>query len=164
MRADEPERRTRERGAAVGAGPIFSMGEPTMARIVIAAAAALTLAGCSSISDSFKPAPQTVAVKLESNPAGATATTSLGPTCTTPCEVTVPVADNFTVDFTLDRFLPQTVPVQVIRQQGDFYSPASTRIDPNPVIAELAPAPAPKRARRATRKPAPATAAPGGAR
>lgn len=163
MRADEPEHRTAigERGRR---GPDLWMGEPIMARIAIAAAAALTLAGCSSMSDAFKPAPQTVAVKLESNPAGATATTSQGPACTTPCEVTVPVTDNFTVDFTLDRFLPQTVQVQVIRQQGDFYSPASTRIDPNPVVAELAPAPVPKRGRRTARKPAPAAAAPGGAR
>jgi hypothetical protein len=140
------------------------MGEPIMARIAIAALAALALAGCSSFSDAFKPAPQTVAVKLESNPAGATATTSLGPGCTTPCEVTVPVTDSFTVDFTLDRFLPQTVPVQIIRQQGDFYSPASTRIDPNPVVAELTPAPAPKRARRSARKPASPPPAAGGAR
>ena len=43
----------------------------------------------------------------------------------------------FTVTFALPKFLPVTVPVQVIRIPGDFATPASTTIDPNPVVAEL---------------------------
>ena len=32
----------------------------------------------------------------------------------------------------MPRFQPVTVPVQVIRNPGDFTTPASTTIDPNP--------------------------------
>ena len=35
----------------------------------------------------------------------------------------------------MNKFLPVTVPVQVINIPGDFSSPASTTIDPNPVVA-----------------------------
>ena len=76
--------------------------------------------------------------------------TSLGPGCKTPCSVAVPAADaGFRVTYTLNKFQPVTVPVQVIRHPGDFASPASTTIDPNPVVAELQPAgPPPKAVRK----------------
>ena len=65
----------------------------------------------------------------------------LGPGCKTPCSVAVTPPDTgFTVTYTLNRFQPATVPVQVIRTPGDFTTPASTTIDPNPVVAELQPA------------------------
>jgi hypothetical protein len=59
------------------------------------------------------------------------------------------------------------VPVQVINIPGDFDAPASTSIDPNPVVGELQPAgPPPKAARKPMRpkkpKPKPAAAAPAG--
>ena len=60
----------------------------------------------------------------------------------------------------MDKFQPATVPVQVIQNPGDFSTPASTTIDPNPVIAELKPAgppPKPVRAKPKRPKPKPAT-------
>ena len=52
----------------------------------------------------------------------------------------------------MNKFQPVTVPVQVINLPGDFSTPASTTIDPNPVVAELQPAgPPPKPARRRPR-------------
>jgi hypothetical protein len=55
------------------------------------------------------------------------------------------------------------VPVQVIHVPGDFSTPASTSIDPNPVVGELQPAGPPK-ARKLNRPkkrlPKPAAAAP----
>ncbi len=58
----------------------------------------------------------------------------------------------FSVTYTLNKFQPATIPVQVIRIPGDFSTPASTTFDPNPVVAELQPAgPPPK----AVAKPAP---------
>ena len=88
-------------------------------------------------------------------PPGADAKTSLGPGCKTPCSVAVPAADGgFTVTYTLNKFQPVTVPVQVINVPGDFSTPASTTIDPNPVVAELQPAgPPPKPARKRPPKP-----------
>ncbi len=60
----------------------------------------------------------------------------------------------FSVTFTLNKFQPATIPVQVTRNPGDFSSPASTTIDPNPVVAELQPAgPPPKAARKKVVKP-----------
>jgi hypothetical protein len=137
-----------------------------MRRVIVIAVAGLGLAGCSSFStDYFKSTPPPVTVQLESAPQGADATTSLGPGCKTPCSVSVPAADNFTVTYTLNRFQPLTVPVQVIRVPGDFSTPASTTIDPNPVVGELRPAAPPKKPiRRPAKKPKPkaAAAAPAG--
>jgi hypothetical protein len=137
-----------------------------MRRVIVSAVAGLGLAGCSSFSmDAFKSTPPPVNVQLESSPQGADARTSLGPGCKTPCSVSVPAADSFTVTYTLNKFQPLTVPVQVIRIPGDFTTPASTTVDPNPVVGELQPAgPPPRPARKPMRpkkpKPKPAAAAP----
>jgi hypothetical protein len=138
-----------------------------MRRVIVTAVAGLGLVGCSTFSTdsfTFKPTPPTVSVQIDSIPSGADARTSLGPGCKTPCSVSVP-AENFTVTYTLNRFQPLTVPVQVINIPGDFSTPASTAIDPNPVVGELQPAgPPPKAARKPMRpkkpKPKPATPAP----
>ena len=134
-----------------------------MRRVVVIAVAGASLAGCSSFSlDSFKPAPPTVQVQIDSIPSGADAKTSVGPGCKTPCSVAVPALDGgFSVTYTMDKFLPVTVPVQVINIPGDFSTPASTTIDPNPVVAELQPAgPPPKPVRRKPKQPKSAAAAP----
>jgi hypothetical protein len=130
-----------------------------MRRAIVIAAAGASLAGCSSFSvpslDAFKPTPPTVQVQLESVPQGAEARTSLGPSCKTPCSVAVPAPDGgFSVTFTLNKFHPATIPVQVVNIPGDFATPASTNIDPNPVVAELQPAgPPPKAVRSKPLKP-----------
>jgi hypothetical protein len=136
-----------------------------MHRVILSAVAGLGLAGCSSFSmDAFKSTPPPVNVQLESAPQGANAVTSLGPGCKTPCSVSVPAADSFTVTYTLNKFQPMTVPVQVVRIPGDFSTPASTTVDPNPVVAELQPAVPVKPVRKPMRpkkpKPTPAAAAP----
>jgi hypothetical protein len=137
-----------------------------MRRVIGIAVAGFGLAGCSSFSmDAFKSTPPPVTVQLESAPQGANAVTSLGPGCKTPCSVSVPAADSFTVTYTLNKFQPMTVPVQVIRIPGDFSTPATTTVDPNPVVAELQPAgPPPRAVRKPLRpkkpKPKPAAAAP----
>ena len=115
--------------------------------------------------DVFKSAPPTVQVRLESNPPGADATTSLGPGCKTPCSVSVPAPSApFTVDYVLNKYQPASVPVNLIRNPGDFTTPASVTTDPNPVFAELQPAVPPKPVRKPhrpkPRKPKPVAAAP----
>src|ERR1700730_13112812 len=123
-----------------------------MRRVIVMAVAGATLAGCSSFSlHSFKPTPPTVQVQLESVPPGAEARTSLGPSCKTPCSVAVAAPDaGFSVTYTLNKFQPATIPAQVIHIPGDFTTPGSTNIDPNPVVAELQPAGPPPRASRKT--------------
>jgi hypothetical protein len=133
-----------------------------MRRVIVIAVTAAGLGGCSSFSlDAFKSAPPTVQVQLDSIPSGAEARTSLGPGCTTPCTVAVPAAESgFSVTYTMNKFLPATVAVRVINDPGDFSTPATTTIDPNPVVAELKPAgPPPKPVRKKPKKPKPAPAA-----
>jgi hypothetical protein len=130
---------------------------------VAGASLGVCLAGCSSFSlDSLKPTPPPVQVQLESVPPGADATTSVGPGCKTPCSVAVAAPDaGFTVTFAMPKFQPVTVPVQVIRNPGDFTSSPTTTINPDPVVAELTPAGPPPRAkstRPKKRKPKPAAA------
>ena len=88
---------------------------------VIAAAGALALAGCSGSSSSmpdwlkFKPpAPSLQALQFESEPPGAEVRTAQGQSCRTPCSLAVPFAPQ-SVTFSLNGFLPQTVPVQVLQ-------------------------------------------------
>jgi hypothetical protein len=132
-----------------------------MRRVVAIAVTGASLAGCSSLSfDSFKPAPPMVKVALESAPPGADATTSLGPACKTPCSIDVPAPDaGFSVTFAMPRFQSVTVPVQVIRNTGDFASPPTTIIEPSPVFAELGPAAPPPKARKPMRPKKPKAAA-----
>ena len=124
------------------AGWPHKSGGLIMHRVIAIAVAGYSLAGCSSLSwDAFKATPPTVQVQLESVPQGADARTSLGPGCKTPCSVDVSAPDSgFSVTYTLNKFQPATVPVQVVRIPGDFSSPPSTTINPNPVVAELQPA------------------------
>jgi hypothetical protein len=134
-----------------------------MRRVFVIAVAGMSLAGCSSFSlDSLKPTPPPIQVQLESAPPGADAVTSLGPGCKTPCQVSVPAPDaGFSVTFNLPKFQPATVAVQVIRNPGDFATPASTTVDPSPVFAELKPAGPPPKVHKAMRpkKPKKPTAA-----
>lgn len=130
-------------------------------RRVIAIAVAGALGGCSSFSmDAFRAAPPTVQVELDSVPPGADAVTSVGPSCKTPCSVAVAAPDaGFSVTYTLNKFQPLTVPVQVVHIPADISTPASTSLDPNPVVAELKPAGPPPRAPRkavSPKKPKPA--------
>jgi hypothetical protein len=128
---------------------------------VLAGSLAGVLGGCSSFSmDAFKTAPPTVQVELDSVPPGADAVTSVGPSCKTPCSVAVAAPDaGFSVTYTLNKFQPVTVPVQVVHIPADVSTPASTSFDPNPVVAELKPAgPPPKAPRKGVtqKKPKPA--------
>jgi hypothetical protein len=127
-----------------------------MRRAIVIAVAGASLGGCSTFSwDYFKSTPPAMQVQLESAPPGADARTSLGPGCKTPCSVAVPVPDTggFSVTYTLNRFQPATIQVQVVRIPGDLTTPGSTTIDPNPVFAELRPAGPPPRAARKMMRP-----------
>jgi hypothetical protein len=130
-----------------------------MRRVIAIAAAAVSLAGCSSFStpdyltlDYYKQKPPIVQLQLESTPPGAEARTSVGPGCKTPCSVSVnPPEGGFTVSYSIPGREPATVPVQVIRTEGSFFSAGTARIEPNPVIAELRPIAPPSRAHKPVR-------------
>lgn len=136
-----------------------------MNRITIVAACmlacGLTLAGCnsSSISD-FLPTGGGYPIRLETDPPGAEAQTSLGQTCRTPCTVAVPAArDDFTVTFALAGYEGQTVPVSVVTAAAmGSESPSPVQFAPNPVVAQLDPAPPPAANKKAAKPKAKARA------
>jgi hypothetical protein len=119
-----------------------------MRRAIAVAATAISLAGCSS-SDTFsyfKSAPPTIQVQLESTPPGADARTSLGPGCKTPCSVSVTPPDgvtSFLVNYSMTGLQPASVPVRVVRVDGGMFSSNTVKAEPNPVVTELRPPPAP---------------------
>lgn len=138
------------RGVRPLAAPKFGWA---MRRIIVISLAGIALPGCASLSvpglDFLTPAPSVATLQLESMPAGAEARTSAGPSCRTPCSVSVPVAP-LTVTYTLDQFEPVTVPVQPLQQtvaspNVDVGTYTVMELDPNPVFAQLAPAVPPKR-------------------
>jgi hypothetical protein len=118
--------------------------------VAMALAGGCCLSGCSSMPslswDYFKSTPPSIQVQLESQPPGADARTSVGPSCKTPCNVSIAAPDTgFTVTYNLPKFQPATIPVQVTRNPGDLTTAATTTIDPNPVFAQLQPAGPPPR-------------------
>ena len=109
-------------------------------KLVAVALAGLGLAGCTG-----RPNPPLFEIQLESTPPGAEARTSFGPGCKTPCSVNAPLPDgNFAVTYTLEGFLPATVPVAVTGSPAGFMTPGTSRIEPNPVVATLQPIEPPK--------------------
>jgi hypothetical protein len=137
-----------------------------MKRIAVIAACGLSLAACSSMPDMPsmpswmelpKGAPAATTMQFESEPAGAEAKTSLGQSCRTPCSLAVS-ASEFTVNFTMQGYQPQTVPVRIVtstetNSEGETSPP---RLVPNPVFVELQPAGAqPRRPAVAQSKPKP---------
>ena len=154
-----------------------------MIRAIAVAACGFGLASCTSMMPSFDlgaSRPATTILNIESDPPGAEARTSLGGTCRTPCTMGVSVANEFTVSYTLDGYLPQTVSVRpaattqsaiVDRDRrndvfdftgqgsiGMYSSGGPPRLDPNPVFAELRPAAPPKPPARRRQPPAAAAA------
>jgi hypothetical protein len=121
-----------------------------MTRAAAAVVLGCALAGCASVASnlplsSLLPAPQTDAIlTLDSNPPGALASTSNGGACQTPCALSTPVTDAFTVTYTLDGYLPQTVSVRPLpAEKSALIDATPPTLAPNPVMAQLQPAPPP---------------------
>jgi hypothetical protein len=105
-------------------------------------------------------------VELDSDPAGAEATTSLGGGgCRTPCSLEISAEGPFTVTFTREGYEPTTVEVKI---QHARMGVSERKFAPNPVVAQLAalapppppPPPAPKKPVAIAHPPQPPKAAP----
>jgi hypothetical protein len=136
------------------------------ARALVVSGFALLLCACSGwprgagfgLFGSTPAMPATASIDLDSDPQGAEAKTSLGASCQTPCALDVPTSAAFSVTFTREGYTAQTVPVQVQRDQEK----ATVKFAPNPVFAQLPPAPgAKKKPAKPAPKPAAAAPAPG---
>jgi hypothetical protein len=142
---------------------------------VCALVGALLVAGCSSWTPSWDFIPSmpslggggtNVSLTIESDPPGADARTSLGPACRTPCMIPVPADREFSVSYTLNGYQPQTVAVTPRADgaapdiaSGNTVAP-SVEVTPNPVYAQLQPAPPPAPSRKRARAPKKQAAAP----
>ena len=120
---------------------------------IAAAMCGLALESCSNSNlpnlnvpniDLFDP-PSTATLTIESTPPGAEARPSSGGLCRTPCALPVPLNEGFTVTYTLEGYLPQAVSVRSIRpEKSALIDMTPAQLDPNPVLAELQPAPPPE--------------------
>jgi hypothetical protein len=89
--------------------------------------------------DVFKPKPTTTLLLIESNPAGAEAKTSLGQTCHTPCTMQIGASNDFTVNFALEGYVPQTLTVHATMSAGGFTTAPSPVFDPPSLFPTLEP-------------------------
>jgi hypothetical protein len=113
----------------------------------------------------MSPGPSRMTVRFESEPAGAEAKVASGESCRTPCSLPLAVTGQFNTTFTLEGFQPQTVTAEVFPPEIPREDP-NPRVVPNPVFAELEPAPPaarrppPKQQRKqpATKRPAASSA------
>lgn len=123
-----------------------------------ALAGALLLSGCGSMAPSWDWVPSmslsssagpAVSLTIESDPPGADAKTSLGPSCRTPCMVPVSASQPFTVSYALNGYLPQTIEVIPRAPEPTRFDPevgttaSGPDLSPNPVFAQLELAPPP---------------------
>lgn len=116
-----------------------------MYRVLFVLGGGLLLAACSSTPewmslDALKPAPIMESIQFESEPAGATATLSSGQNCKTPCSISVQADKPVSVTFTLAGYQPASEQLEAVLVDG------STKLQPNPVSAEMTPAPPPPKA------------------
>jgi hypothetical protein len=125
---------------------------------IAAAIAGLGLASCSSWTmpgfDSLKPKPTTTLLLIQSNPAGALAQTSLGQKCKTSCTMQIAKGEDFTVTFTLDGYVPQTLSVHSTMSKGDWETGPSPILEPGTLFPTLERAKAPAVARKPSKPPA----------
>jgi hypothetical protein len=153
---------TRPYSNHLGGRPLAPRGDgvKAMYRFIGIVSGALLLAACSSTGDWFRPVPQLDTIRFESEPPGAEAKTTTGQSCRTPCALAMPETTPFGVTFSLNGYLPDDEQVELVGM-GDNTS----KLRPNPVVAELTPVPPPQKPKRrpvrrrvAKRKPVPAPA------
>jgi hypothetical protein len=101
-----------------------------------------------------------VSLTIESDPPGADAKTSLGPSCRTPCMVPVSASQPFTVSYALNGYMPQTIEVVPRVPEPARFDPEASMsssgpdLSPNPVFAQLQPAPPPPTSKKGRGRPA----------
>jgi hypothetical protein len=120
------------------------------------AACGLLLAACSMSMpslDFFRSGPTTEVLRIESEPPGADARTAEGQSCRTPCELTVPAVGEVAISFALQGYNPQTINVRAEAAAASFADAGpSTRMQPNPVYAELTPVAPPRQKKKSPPK------------
>jgi hypothetical protein len=133
-------------------------------RALAVVACSLGLASCSSVAmpsfDVFNPKPTGAVLIVESSPSGAEARASLGKTCRTPCSMLIDAADDFTVSFALDGYMPQTLTVHATMSKSVLMlTVPSPVLEPAYLFAKLEPvAPQASPRKPSRQRPGPAAA------
>jgi hypothetical protein len=106
-----------------------------------------------SLPSFFSSSPPTEVLRIESEPPGADARIAEGQSCRTPCELTVPATGEVAVSFDLPGYQSQTIAVRAEAPPAASYAAEvpATRMQPNPVYAELQPNVPPRPAKRKAR-------------
>ncbi len=130
-----------------------------------------TLSACSSIPGVPGSQASVPTVSFDSAPPGADVSFSGGGSCKTPCSLAAPGNNGtYYVNFVLNGYTRQSIPVRVSTGKENWYSSETTTVEPSSVMARLEPVapppPPPKKKKRPTtqtaQKPAtPAAAASG---
>jgi hypothetical protein len=94
-------------------------------------------------------------LNVESEPPGAEAKASTGPSCRTPCPLSVPAAPEFLVTFSLAGFNSVTIPVRQRPPADVRESTGTVQFEPNPVYVQLEPLPPPPGKQKPKPKPKP---------
>jgi len=118
-----------------------------MNRAILTTVCTFSLTGCADYLPSFgflHPSPSTEQLRILSEPDGAEAKSSQGPTCQTPCDLAVPSGSDFLVTVAMNGYQTMTVPVHPESPGG--------QLQPNPVLAQLQPAVPPKPAKKPSAK------------
>jgi hypothetical protein len=113
-----------------------------MRRVIAVMVCGFALAACSMSLPSFwSSSPPTEVLRIESEPPGADARIAEGQSCRTPCELTVPATGEVAVSFALPGYQSQTIAVRAETPGATSFAAAApaTRMQPNPVYAELQP-------------------------
>jgi hypothetical protein len=135
-----------------------------MSRVFAVVFCGLSVAACGSFSlpsmdfsmpsmdfPKFGPGTSTAAVRVESDPPGAEAKASTGQVCRTPCTLAITAQRDFTVNFMLNGYLPQSVQAQLVQPANTHTDPEISasapepHITPDPIFAALDRAPPPAR-------------------
>jgi hypothetical protein len=124
-----------------------------MSRVIAIMACGFVVAACSMSMpsmDMFRSGPATEVLRIESEPPGADARTAEGQSCRTPCELTVPATGEVAISFALQGYTPQTINVRAEAPAAASYAEGAppTRMQPNPVYAELTPAVPPRQKKK----------------
>jgi hypothetical protein len=140
-----------------------------MGKVGLVAIAAFMLAGCATMTRGT-----TERIQIVSSPDGASAASSIGNSCSTPCTIEVSRKSEFTLTVMKDGYEPATVPVTthvsgagaagfagnvllggIVGMAADAASGATLEHVPNPVTVTLQPLTTPRpRVRRLPRAPA----------
>jgi hypothetical protein len=106
-------------------------------KLIMLIACGVAVSACSQIPGLGGDPPK---VSLESNPPGANASLSSGGSCRTPCSLPAPdKSGEYNVTFGLAGYTTQTIPIKASVKKENWYSSEVTTVEPNPVVATMAP-------------------------